>query len=98
MDPPWPPVILSASYVSVHANTPGSTSMPRDTVYSACAHDCASSCALEVERLGPDRVGRVRGRTRTGYTAGVVCEEVARCAGLRHHSDSFAQPLPGGGD
>src|SRR4051794_30426341 len=91
--PPRARMILSAPYVSVHAYTPWSTSMPRDTVYSACPHDCASTCALQIERLGPDRIGRVRGSRRNGYTAGVVCEKVARYAGRVHHADRLTEPL-----
>jgi len=72
--------------------------MPRDTVYSACPHDCASTCALQVERLGPDRIGRVRGSRRNGYTAGVVCEKVARYAGRVHHPDRLTEPLLRVGD
>ena len=38
--------------------------MPRDTVPSACPHDCPSTCALEVERLGPFLVeGDAEGRS-----------------------------------
>jgi len=29
--------------------------------YSACPHDCPSTCALEVERLGTHQIGKVRG-------------------------------------
>src|SRR5262245_13570954 len=91
-------MIRAAPYVSVHANAPGSTSMPRDTVYSACPHDCASTCALQVERLGPDRIGKVRGSRRNLYTAGVVCEKVARYAGRVHHPDRLTEPLRRVGD
>jgi len=35
-----------------------------------------STCALDVERLSPTRIGRVRGSMRNGYTAGVICEKV----------------------
>ena len=28
--------------------------------HSACPHDCPSTCALDVELLGPDRIGRDR--------------------------------------
>ena len=33
----------------------------REFLPSACPHDCPSTCALEIERLAPDRIGRVRG-------------------------------------
>ena len=39
--------------------------MPLDFVPSVCPHDCTSTCALEVERLTPTRIGRVRGSAAT---------------------------------
>lgn len=62
-------------------------------VYSACPHDCPSTCALEVERLGTDRIGRVRGAPNHPYTAGVICAKVARYAERVHHPDRLTQPL-----
>ncbi|MBT7361085.1 MAG: hypothetical protein HN813_03815, partial [Rhodospirillaceae bacterium] len=38
--------------------------------HSACPHDCPSTCALEVERLTPQTIGRVRGASANTYTAG----------------------------
>jgi anaerobic selenocysteine-containing dehydrogenase len=71
--------------------------MPLDetptVVYSACPHDCPSTCALEVERLGPDRIGRVRGARDHPYTAGVICAKVARYAQRIHHPDRLDGPL-----
>jgi anaerobic selenocysteine-containing dehydrogenase len=67
--------------------------MPLDFVHSACPHDCPSTCALEVERLAPDRIGRVRGASGNPYTAGVVCAKVARYAERQHHPDRLAQPM-----
>ena len=37
-----------------------------ETLYSACPHDCPSTCALEIERLDPWRIGRVRGAASNG--------------------------------
>ena len=48
--------------------------------YSACPHDCPSTCALEVERLDARTVGRLRGAADNLYTAGVICAKVARYA------------------
>jgi len=31
------------------------------TAFSACPHDCPSTCALDVEVLADGRIGRVRG-------------------------------------
>ena len=67
--------------------------MPFDFVHSACPHDCPSTCALEVERVAPDRIGRVRGASANPYTAGVICAKVARYAERQHHPDRLAQPL-----
>ncbi|MDP6706306.1 MAG: molybdopterin oxidoreductase family protein [Alphaproteobacteria bacterium] len=67
--------------------------MSADFVRSACPHDCPSACALEVERLGPQRIGRVRGARDLPFTAGVVCEKVARYAERVHHPDRLSQPL-----
>ncbi len=61
--------------------------------YSVCPHDCPSACALEVEVLGRDRIGRVRGAGANSYTAGVVCAKVARYADRLHHSDRLTHPL-----
>src|SRR5579871_3911736 len=63
------------------------------TVPSVCPHDCTSTCALDVERLSDKRIGRVRGSHRNDYTAGVVCEKVARYAERIHHPDRLMQPL-----
>jgi anaerobic selenocysteine-containing dehydrogenase len=61
--------------------------------YSACPHDCPSTCALEVEVLDPHTIGRVRGAKDNDYTAGVVCAKVARYAERAHHPDRLLHPL-----
>ena len=55
------------------------------TGYSACPHDCPSTCALEVEVLDERTIGRVRGAEDNAYTAGVICAKVARYAERVHH-------------
>ena len=60
---------------------------------SACPHDCPSTCALEVERLAPDRIGKVRGARANSYTAGVICSKVARYAERIHHPARLLQPV-----
>ncbi len=67
--------------------------MPLDVAYSVCPHDCPSACALDVERLAPDRIGVVRGARDNRYTAGVVCAKVARYAERAHHPDRLTRPL-----
>ena len=61
--------------------------------HSTCPHDCPSVCALDVEVLSPNRIGRVRGSKRHTYTAGVVCEKVARYAERIHHKDRLLHPM-----
>lgn len=64
-----------------------------EIVHSACPHDCPSTCSLEVERLDPYTIGRVRGASGQDYTAGVVCAKVARYAERIHHPGRLTQPL-----
>jgi anaerobic selenocysteine-containing dehydrogenase len=64
-----------------------------ETVPSVCPHDCTSTCALDVERLDARTIGRVRGSLRNDYTAGVICEKVARYAERVHHPDRLQHPL-----
>ncbi len=64
-----------------------------DIGHSACPHDCPSTCALEVELLGGNRVGRIHGAKANSYTAGVVCAKVARYADRLHHPDRLLKPL-----
>jgi anaerobic selenocysteine-containing dehydrogenase len=61
--------------------------------YSACPHDCPSTCALEVELIDGRTIGRLRGSKDNDYTAGVICAKVARYAEREHHSDRLLQPL-----
>ena len=64
-----------------------------DIAYSACPHDCPSTCALEVERIDSHTIGRVHGSRDNTYTAGVVCAKVARYAERVHHPDRLTHPL-----
>ncbi|WP_404379454.1 molybdopterin-dependent oxidoreductase [Caenispirillum salinarum] len=64
-----------------------------DLAYSVCPHDCPSACALSVERLGPDRIGRVHGAKEHPFTDGVVCAKVARYAERVHNPDRLTKPL-----
>jgi len=60
---------------------------------SACPHDCPSTCALEVERLNAQTIGRVRGAAENDYTAGVICAKVSSYRERVHHPDRLMQPL-----
>jgi anaerobic selenocysteine-containing dehydrogenase len=64
-----------------------------ETGLSVCPHDCPSTCALEVELLNSRTIGRVRGAKSNSYTAGVICEKVARYAERIHHQDRLLRPL-----
>ena len=41
---------------------------------SACPHDCPSTCALEVEVLDANTIGRVYGAADNSYTKGVISQ------------------------
>src|ERR1700758_5637338 len=65
----------------------------RQIGYSACPHDCPSTCALEVELLDERTIGRVRGARDNAYTDGVICAKVARYAERIHHPARLVEPL-----
>ena len=60
---------------------------------SVCPHDCPSTCALDVEIIDSKTIGRVRGAKDDPYTAGVICEKVARYAERIHHPNRLLYPL-----
>jgi anaerobic selenocysteine-containing dehydrogenase len=64
-----------------------------EIVPSVCPHDCTSTCALEVERIDPRTIGRIRGSHRNSYTRGIICEKVGRYAERAHHPDRLLYPL-----
>ncbi|MDI1346122.1 MAG: molybdopterin oxidoreductase family protein [Pseudolabrys sp.] len=66
--------------------------------YSACPHDCPSTCALEVELIDERTIGRVRGSKGNDYTAGVICAKVARYAERQQHAERLLHPLQRAGD
>ncbi|HEY6831688.1 MAG TPA: molybdopterin-dependent oxidoreductase, partial [Pseudolabrys sp.] len=66
---------------------------PKRIGFSACPHDCPSTCALEVELLDERTIGRVRGAKDNDYTAGVICAKVARYAEREHHAQRLMTPL-----
>jgi anaerobic selenocysteine-containing dehydrogenase len=61
--------------------------------HAACPHDCPSTCALEIELPGNNRIGRVHGAKANSYTDGVICEKVARYAERAHHPDRLMHPM-----
>jgi anaerobic selenocysteine-containing dehydrogenase len=66
--------------------------------YSACPHDCPSTCALEVELLDSRTIGRVHGAKDNDYTLGIICAKVARYAEREHHAKRLLHPLQRVGD
>jgi len=62
-------------------------------VHSTCPHDCPSVCALEVEVLDQQTIGRVYGAKDNDYTAGVICAKVSRYAERIHHPHRLGKPL-----
>src|SRR5256885_2959777 len=64
-----------------------------DIRHSTCPHDCPSACALDVEVIDGQTIGRVRGSKLQTYTAGVVCAKVARYAERIHHPDRLLYPM-----
>src|SRR5580692_1292413 len=63
-----------------------------DIRHSTCPHDCPSACALDIEVIEGQTIGRVRGSKLQSYTAGVVCAKVARYAERIHHPDRLMFP------
>lgn len=67
--------------------------MSNPVAYSVCPHDCPSTCALDVELAGDNRIGAVRGAEAHRYTDGVICAKVARYAERVHHPGRLTRPL-----
>jgi len=60
---------------------------------SVCPHDCPSACALEVEIVDAQTIGKVRGAKDNDYTQGVLCTKVAKYAERVHHPDRLSEPM-----
>jgi len=60
---------------------------------TVCPHDCPSTCAIEVEQLSPDTIGKVRGNVLNDYTSGVICAKVAAYRERIHSPNRLTQPL-----
>lgn len=73
-------------------NKPVATDRWKPT-YSACPHDCPSTCALDVHLDDNGRLKRLNGARDNSYTAGVICAKVARYADRLYHPDRLMQPL-----
>ena len=66
---------------------------PPKSTFSACPHDCPSTCALEVHFYPHGDVRRLNGAKDNEYTAGVICAKVARYPERLYHPDRLLKPL-----
>ena len=62
-------------------------------VHSTCPHDCPSVCALEVEKLDEQTIGRIYGAKGNSYTSGTLCAKVGNYAERVHHPGRLTKPL-----
>ncbi len=69
------------------------TQQPPKSTFSACPHDCPSTCALEVHFYPHGDVRRLNGARDNDYTAGVICAKVARYAERLYHPERLMKPL-----
>lgn len=69
------------------------TQQPKTSAFSACPHDCPSTCALDVTFDDNGRIKRLNGAKDNDYTAGVICAKVARYADRLYHPDRLTKPL-----
>ena len=69
------------------------TQQPPKSAFSACPHDCPSTCALDVHFDPNGDVKRLNGAKDNAYTAGVICAKVARYAERLYHPERLLNPL-----
>lgn len=69
------------------------TQQPPKSTFSACPHDCPSTCALEVHYDPQGKIRRLNGAKDHRYTAGVICAKVARYSERLYHPDRLLKPL-----
>jgi anaerobic selenocysteine-containing dehydrogenase len=69
------------------------TQQPPKSTYSACPHDCPSSCALDVHFYPHGDVKRLNGAKDNDYTAGVICAKVARYPERLYHPERLLKPM-----
>jgi len=67
--------------------------MCSEIVKSVCPHDCPSVCPLEVEKLGGQRIGKVKGSADNAFTGGLLCGKVSRYHERFHHPERLLYPL-----
>ncbi len=71
--------------------------MKQSKSFSACPHDCPSTCALEIEH-DENNIFKVRGSKENSYTSGVICSKVSRYNERTHHKKRILTPLKRTGD
>src|SRR5690606_17694274 len=91
----WPKLPSSDKMLPILKDslTPMNKPVAARTARSVCPHDCPSACALDIEVIDERTIGRVRGAKDDPYTAGVICEKVARYAERVHHPDRLLHPM-----
>jgi len=67
--------------------------MKHPRIHSTCPHDCPSACALEVEKVDANTIGRIYGAKANSYTDGVICAKVANYQERIHHPQRLLKPL-----
>ncbi len=67
--------------------------MNKSLARSICPHDCPSTCALDVEIINNNKIGRIYGAKDDPYTNGVICEKVARYHERVHNPNRLLYPL-----
>lgn len=67
--------------------------VPSQRLRSVCPHDCPSVCALDVQVLDGQRIGKVHGAKDHSYTRGVICAKVSRYAERIHHESRLMRPM-----
>jgi len=58
-----------------------------DIRHSTCPHDCPSACALDIEVIGGQSIGRVRGSRLQSYTRAWSAPRSRAMPSRIHHPD-----------
>ncbi|MBN9670021.1 molybdopterin-containing oxidoreductase family protein [Roseibium aggregatum] len=69
------------------------TQQPPKSTFTACPHDCPSTCALDVHFYPHGDIRRLNGAKDNAYTQGVICAKVARYPERLYHPDRLLNPL-----
>jgi len=69
------------------------TQQPPKSTFTACPHDCPSTCALDVHFYPHGDIRRLNGAKDNAYTQGVICAKVARYPERLYHPDRLLKPM-----